>query len=334
MGCDGGTIPTRDELVRVKKKPEQKDKNSELAFKWRHDAVSQELLGRRVVACELGRLYNKETVLEILLDRTKYEEVGGIIDHIRSLKDIKELKLTENPDGRQGGAEKGDMYIDPSRADYICPVVGVGMSGKYRFCFIWSCGCVLSERALRQVKSEVCHKCGAAYSEEDVIVLNGSEDDLQVMGAKMEARRARVKAQKKTKKAQKHKISESEQNVFKKPCVPSTSSGVSHSTSSVAASKQSHLQFVPPSDRKHNKDIESKLKNGTSRPTVGKLVSSKLSQQSKLTNGKTTEATNEKTSRIQSNPKNSETFKSLFTTHESEKLQEKPHWITFNPQYF
>ena len=23
MGCDGGTIPTRDELVRLKKKPEQ-----------------------------------------------------------------------------------------------------------------------------------------------------------------------------------------------------------------------------------------------------------------------------------------------------------------------
>jgi hypothetical protein len=23
MGCDGGTIPTRDELVRTKKKPEQ-----------------------------------------------------------------------------------------------------------------------------------------------------------------------------------------------------------------------------------------------------------------------------------------------------------------------
>ena len=33
MGCDGGTIPTRDELVRLKKKPEQKDKNSELIAK-------------------------------------------------------------------------------------------------------------------------------------------------------------------------------------------------------------------------------------------------------------------------------------------------------------
>ena len=31
MGCDGGTIPRRDELVKVKKKPEQKDKDAELA---------------------------------------------------------------------------------------------------------------------------------------------------------------------------------------------------------------------------------------------------------------------------------------------------------------
>lgn len=31
MGCDGGTIPRRDELVRVKKKPEQvKDRNRNL----------------------------------------------------------------------------------------------------------------------------------------------------------------------------------------------------------------------------------------------------------------------------------------------------------------
>lgn len=28
MGCDGGTIPRRDELVRVKKKPEQVKKQT------------------------------------------------------------------------------------------------------------------------------------------------------------------------------------------------------------------------------------------------------------------------------------------------------------------
>lgn len=30
MGCDGGTIPRRDELVRVKKKPEQVRKSMQL----------------------------------------------------------------------------------------------------------------------------------------------------------------------------------------------------------------------------------------------------------------------------------------------------------------
>lgn len=30
MGCDGGTIPRRDELVRVKKKPEQVKINTHL----------------------------------------------------------------------------------------------------------------------------------------------------------------------------------------------------------------------------------------------------------------------------------------------------------------
>lgn len=55
MGCDGGTIPTRDELVRVKKKPEQKDRKADLAAKWKHCAISQEKLQPPIVACGLGR---------------------------------------------------------------------------------------------------------------------------------------------------------------------------------------------------------------------------------------------------------------------------------------
>ena len=30
----------------------------------------------------------------------------------------------------------------------------------HRFCFLWSCGCVLSERALKEIKMETCHKVG------------------------------------------------------------------------------------------------------------------------------------------------------------------------------
>ena len=39
MGCDGGTIPTRDELVKLKKKPEQKDSDGHRLYKWQHFAI-------------------------------------------------------------------------------------------------------------------------------------------------------------------------------------------------------------------------------------------------------------------------------------------------------
>jgi len=55
MGCDGGTIPKRHELVRTKKKPEEKDKDVDLAVKWQHCSYSDQPLKEPVVACELGR---------------------------------------------------------------------------------------------------------------------------------------------------------------------------------------------------------------------------------------------------------------------------------------
>jgi hypothetical protein len=63
MGCDGGTIPTRDELVKLKRKPEQRDKDGHRLFRWQHCAISQQPLRKPVMACELGKLYNKESII-------------------------------------------------------------------------------------------------------------------------------------------------------------------------------------------------------------------------------------------------------------------------------
>ena len=53
------------------------------------------------------------------------------IQHIRSLKDVKELNLTENPEWiKKSHVEKGDAYIDSHLSQYICPVVGIEMNGK------------------------------------------------------------------------------------------------------------------------------------------------------------------------------------------------------------
>lgn len=108
-----------------------------------------------IVGCTLGRLYSKESVLEGLLDRNTLPESAI---HIKNLKDVRNLNLTPNPAFDGNKAEKGDGYTDGSKSPYICPVIGLEMNGKYKFCFLWSCGCVMSERALKEVKSMVSEK--------------------------------------------------------------------------------------------------------------------------------------------------------------------------------
>jgi hypothetical protein len=38
------------------------------------------------------------------------------------------------------------------------------MSGKFRFVALWSCGCVFSERALKEIDTKICHKVSLLYT--------------------------------------------------------------------------------------------------------------------------------------------------------------------------
>nr|XP_035976940.1 replication termination factor 2 isoform X3 [Halichoerus grypus] len=158
MGCDGGTIPKRHELVKGPKKVEKVDKDAELVAQWNYCTLSQEILRRPIVACELGRLYNKDAVIEFLLDKSSEKALGKAASHIKSIKNVTELRLSDNPawEGDKGNT-KGDKHDDLQRARFICPVVGLEMNGRHRFCFLRCCGCVFSERALKEIKAEVCH---------------------------------------------------------------------------------------------------------------------------------------------------------------------------------
>ncbi|XP_033737488.1 replication termination factor 2-like isoform X1 [Pecten maximus] len=311
MGCDGGTIPRRDELVRVKKKAEQKDKVAELDAKWKRCAITQEPLRQPIMACELGKLYNKECVLELLLDRTKFE-CASSFSHLRGFKDLKELNLTENPAYEKPKNEKGDGYIDTNIAPYICPVVGIEMNGKHRFSVLWKCGCVLSDRANKEVKGQICHKCGAPFSPEDIVILNGTEEEVDELYKRMEARRLQAKLEKKSKKAQKHKVPEA------------AAGSASQEFESATASKLSRIE---PGTSQNG------LTNGTS-SHISKLANGKADSRSRRMNGKTEEAKKPKNGgSVQDNPKASKVYKSLFTTSDLAKNQQNAHWVTFNPQY-
>lgn len=130
-----------------------------MAYKWRHCAISQQPLQEPIVMCGLGRLYSKQNVIEHLLDKEKMPESAM---HIKSLKDVKNLQLTPNPVYKDCGKTEG--MLDVRSAPYICKLIGLEMTGKFRFVALWTCGCVFSERALKEIKSKNCSLVRISFS--------------------------------------------------------------------------------------------------------------------------------------------------------------------------
>ncbi|XP_063071462.1 replication termination factor 2 [Engraulis encrasicolus] len=301
MGCDGGTIPKRHELVKGPKKIEKVDKNAELAARWKYCALSQEKLRRPIVACDLGRFYNKDAMIEYLLDKSAERPNIEAAVHIRGIKDVKELNLTDNPawEGERANS-KGDRYEDMHCAMFICPVVGLEMNGKHKFCFLKTCGCVFSERALKEVKTEICHKCGDPFEEGDLITLNGTKEEVEKLQQRMEERRAKAKSAKKSKKSKSAEtVSKPEDSE-----APGPSSSVSGSSSSVASSSSASSSAAS--------DPSSKDTKASSSSAIGSKRS------------------------VQEMTDKSEVFKSLFTSHSSAKRtkDQTSNWVTHTPYHF
>jgi hypothetical protein len=62
LGADGGTIPTRDELVKLKSKDEVVNPHMLTRIKWFSCALSKLALEAPIVADVLGNLFNKEVI--------------------------------------------------------------------------------------------------------------------------------------------------------------------------------------------------------------------------------------------------------------------------------
>ena len=67
------------------KKVKKVNKDAELVAKWNYYTLSQEMLRRPVVACELGRLYNKDAIIEFLLAKSSEKALGKAASHIKSM---------------------------------------------------------------------------------------------------------------------------------------------------------------------------------------------------------------------------------------------------------
>ncbi|VEL31082.1 unnamed protein product, partial [Protopolystoma xenopodis] len=150
MGGDGGSIPRREELVRKKRIPERVSINDANAARWKHCALSQESLRDPIVMCRLGRLYNKESIIEKLLEKKNF--ACSVADHIKKLKDIRELKFSKSTIIKQASSA-----LDPERVEvFTCPIMDFELDGHYPAIALWKCGCVYSKRAFDSVSSDSC----------------------------------------------------------------------------------------------------------------------------------------------------------------------------------
>lgn len=300
MGCDGGTIPKRHELVRTKQKPEEKDRDSDRVTTWQYCSLTNQRLKEPIVACELGRLYNKDAIIEFLLNKDTSDKPEKM-DHIKGLKDIHTLKLSENPAYIQQ-QKKGDGYLDMHMTKYYCPIAGINMNGKYRFSFLLTCKCVISNKALDQIRDGKCPICSVEYSKDAIIPLNENKTVVERLRANMFKRKEEAKQKKLEKK--KKKLQKQDGNNGKED-EPSTSSSVECTSSSVKNKKKTKKREEISSDRVRNLTNTSLANNAKH-----KLIEDKLYQ--------------------------SDAFKSLFTSHPTAKRakDKNGHWITYNPYHY
>ncbi|KAI8835749.1 Rtf2 RING-finger-domain-containing protein [Chytridium lagenaria] len=163
MGCDGGSIPKRHEL------------NSQVDAKWACCSLSK-VLQKPVVGCRLGKLYNKEKVIEFLLDRKAFGEGEAVAGHITRASDVITLNLTPNPALNQVetvSAIQGTTVSEKTRhAPWVCPITQKEMTGKNRFIFSSNCGCVISEQAIKEIPSELCLICSKPFTQDDIIPIH------------------------------------------------------------------------------------------------------------------------------------------------------------------
>jgi len=118
-------------------------------------------LKKPVVGCRLGFLFNKEALINAMLDK----RLPKIYSHISSLKNVKDLKIKLSE-------LNGETKI-------ICPISMIEYSGLNTFYFLWNCGCLLSKKAFDELHTkDKCVLCGKDFNKEtDLVNVNYTKEE-------------------------------------------------------------------------------------------------------------------------------------------------------------
>jgi hypothetical protein len=180
MGNDGGSIPTRRELVKeAAKNPSaaqvKESQHEQQEYQWTTDPISRQPLEPPVVSDSSGKLYNKATILEYLVEGARKEEAERETNGaVKSLKDVVEVKFELDSDVSADSQQ--DKDVKSKKAAWKCPITGDRLGPGSKAVYIVPCGHAFSGAAIKEVAGEKCLTCDIEYASNDIIPINSVLD--------------------------------------------------------------------------------------------------------------------------------------------------------------
>lgn len=176
--------------------------------------------------------------------------------------------------------------------------------------------------ALLYVNIDSLFQCQNPFSDNDIVVLNGTDEDIEKLREQMSVRVANRKI-KKSKSVKEEKV-----EIKCEPAVTSDSKEPQPGSSQVKNEddktqlKKELTDTIPLSLPKFNPNKQAR----------GHFGSFKRAHPNTLQQDPSYKKTKKDYS-IANDPQSSEVYKSLFTSHKSEEEQKRAHWVTYNPFY-
>ncbi|RPB19421.1 hypothetical protein L211DRAFT_842663, partial [Terfezia boudieri ATCC MYA-4762] len=204
MGNDGGSIPTRRELVksasRSKTHSEVRDSQSQSSqYHWTYCALSKRPLASPIVADHFGRLYNKDAMIEWLLKGLEAfgdgKEVlkGRGVSGLKNVVGVQFQALESTPGEESNGNGALEQTEGGERKErWMCPVTRKELGPGVRAVYLVPCGCAFTESAIKETaghkegEDAECLHCGKPYNPRDIININPTaEADTAPLRARM-----------------------------------------------------------------------------------------------------------------------------------------------------
>lgn len=187
------SIPTRRELVksagRLKTHSELRDSQTQTAqYHWTYCALSKRPLSLPVVGDYLGRLYNKDAVIEWLLKGTEAFGDGDEVLKGRGVSGLKDVvnvrfQVLEPTPGEESNGQGTDVEGSDRKERWVCPITRKELGSGVRAVYLVPCGCAFTESAIKETtihhqegENAECLQCGRRYDPRDVININPTSE--------------------------------------------------------------------------------------------------------------------------------------------------------------